>query len=211
MKWTKGAFHTNARSAKTARPAYARSVYRHTAPDVLNGKLHARFTVLDPCDPYDRWTLEHSGDEETARILAQCDAENAAAGHTIPRPDTKRASNMRRFPTIKLDPAPVHVVQYRDSPHAYGAIFTTRATTTAGIARAAARAAREDCAYWSGNYRRAPVITCIDYVALQPRDWEDPEMQRFTDLIDTEASKARPPKRHESAERATWYTLNFLG
>lgn len=111
---------------------------------------------------------------------------------------------------ITLTPAPVHIVQYRNSPHAYGAVFTTRAKTTAGIAKAAARAAREDCAYWSNNRYTAPVVTSIDDLYLQPRDWEDREMHRFTDMVDREATKQRPPKMHESAERPSKYTSNFL-
>lgn len=112
---------------------------------------------------------------------------------------------------ITLHPAPVHIVQYRNSPHAYGAVFTTRAKTTAGIAKAAARAAREDLAYWSNNRNAAPVVTSIDFIALLPRDWEDPEMWRFTDMIDREANKRRPPKMHESAEHPSRYAGNFLG
>ena len=115
------------------------------------------------------------------------------------------------LPRIKLHPAPVHIVQYRDSPHAYGAVFTTRATTTAGIAKAAARAAREDLAYWSNNRDAAPVVTSIDFCALLPRDWEDPEMHRFIDMVDREASKRRPPKMHEGAEHPSKYASNFLG
>ena len=106
---------------------------------------------------------------------------------------------------ITLHPAAVHVVQYRDSPHQYGAVFTTRATTTRGIARAAARAAREDVAYWSNRDNIAPVVTSIDFIALVPRDWHDSEMQRFTDMVDREASKQRPPKMHESAEHPRRY------
>lgn len=113
---------------------------------------------------------------------------------------------------ITLTPAPVHIVQYRNSPHAYGAIFTTRATTTRGIAKAAARAAAEDNAYWRGTAKfAAPVVTSIDFIALLPRDWEDPEMWRFTDMIDREASRPRPPKMHESAEHPSRYASNFLG
>ena len=111
---------------------------------------------------------------------------------------------------ITLHPAPVHVVQYRNSPHQYGAVFTTRATTTAGIAKAAARAAREDLAYWSNRDNIAPVVTSIDFVALIPRDWHDVEMQRFTDMIDREATRARPPKMHESAEHPSAYSENYL-
>jgi hypothetical protein len=107
--------------------------------------------------------------------------------------------------TIKLTSRPVHIVQYRNSPHAYGCTFATRATTTAGIAKAAARAAREDLAYWSNNRDAAPVVTSIDFVALLPRDWEDPEMWRLTDMIDREANKQRPPKMHESAEHPSKY------
>ena len=103
---------------------------------------------------------------------------------------------------ITLDPAPVHVVQYRNSPHAYGCTFTTRATTTRGIAKAAARAAAEDNAYWRGTAKyAAPVVTIIDDMPLLARDWEDPQMKRFTDMIGREASKPRPPRMHESAER----------
>lgn len=69
---------------------------------------------------------------------------------------------------ITLTPAPVHIVQYRNSPHAYGIEFRTSAKTTAGIAKAAARAAREDLAYWSNDRNAAPVITSIDFVALIP-------------------------------------------
>ena len=113
---------------------------------------------------------------------------------------------------ITLTPAPVHIVQYRNSPHAYGCIFTTRATTTRGIAKAAARAAAEDNAYWRGTAKyAAPVITSIDFVALLPRDWHDPQMWRFTDMIDREASKPRPPKMHESAEHPSRYASVFLG
>lgn len=107
--------------------------------------------------------------------------------------------------SITLTPAPYHVVQYRDSVHVYGCLFTTRATTTRGIARAAARAAREDVHYWTCDPRRAPVVTSIDYVALIPRDWHDPEMHAFIDMVDREASKPRPPRMHESAERPTTY------
>lgn len=112
---------------------------------------------------------------------------------------------------ITLTPAPVHIVQYRDSPHAYGIEFETRAKTTAGIAKAAARAAREDCAYWSNNRNAAPVVTSIDFVALIPRDWHDGEMHRFTDMIDREASKPRAPRMHESAEHPSKYASIFLG
>ena len=112
---------------------------------------------------------------------------------------------------ITLTPAPVHIVQYRNSPHAYGIEFRTRATTTAGIAKAAARAAREDLAYWSNDRNAAPVVTSIDFVALIPHDWEDPQMWHLTDIIDREASKRRPPKMHESAEHPARYSENFLG
>ena len=111
---------------------------------------------------------------------------------------------------ITLQPAPVHIVQYRNSPHVYGCLFTTRATTTKGIALAAARAAREDVHFWTCDPRRAPVVTSIDFVALIPRDWQDSEMQRFIDMIDREASKPRAPKMHESAEHPTAYTENYL-
>lgn len=113
--------------------------------------------------------------------------------------------------TIKLTPRPVHIVQYRNSPHAYGCTFTTSARTTAGIARAAARAAREDLAYWSNDRNAAPVVDSIDFVALLPRDWHDHEMHRFMDMVDREASKPRPPKMHESAEHPSRYTSAFLG
>lgn len=112
---------------------------------------------------------------------------------------------------ITLTPAPVHIVQYRNSPHAYGCTFTTRATTTTGIAKAAARAAREDLAYWSNDRNAAPVVTSIDFIALLPRDWNDPEMMHLQTIIDEEASKPRPPKMHESAEHPSKYTSNFLG
>lgn len=112
---------------------------------------------------------------------------------------------------ITLHPAPIHIVQYRNSPHAYGCTFTTRARTTAGIARAAARAAREDLAHWSNDRNAAPVVTSIDFVALLPRDWQDPQMWHLTDIIDREASKRRPPKMHESAEHPARYSENFLG
>lgn len=115
------------------------------------------------------------------------------------------------LPRIKLEPTPVHVVQYQRSPHAYGCTFTTRATTTRGIALAAARAAREDLAYWSCRSDVAPVITSIDFMALLPRNWEDPEMWRFTDMIDREASKPRPPKMHESAKHPSRHAEVILG
>lgn len=102
------------------------------------------------------------------------------------------------------------MVQYRDSPHAYGCIFTTRATTTKGIALAAARAAREDAAYWTNDSRTAPVVTSIDFIDLLPRDWKDSEMWHMCDVIDAEASKPRAPKMHESAEHPTAYTENYL-
>jgi len=111
---------------------------------------------------------------------------------------------------ITLHPAPYHVVQYRDSVHVYGCLFTTRAKTTRGIARAAARAAREDIAYWSNRDNIAPVVTSIDFVDLIPRDWHDPEMQAFIDMVDREATKPRPPKMHESAEHPSAYTGNYL-
>jgi len=114
------------------------------------------------------------------------------------------------LPRIKLHPAPVHIVQYYGSPHAYGIEFTTRATTTKGIALAAARAASEDAAFYA-NRPDDPVVSSIDFVALLPRDWDDPEMWRFTDMIDREASKPRPPKMHESAGHPSKYTSNFLG
>ena len=111
---------------------------------------------------------------------------------------------------ITLTPAPVHIVQYRNSPHANGCTFTTRATTTVGIAKAAARAAREDAAYWTNDRNAAPVVTSIDFCALLPRDWHDPQMWRFMDMIDREASKPRAPRMHESAEHPSRYASNFL-
>lgn len=112
---------------------------------------------------------------------------------------------------ITLTPAPVHIVQYRNSPHAYGCTFTTRATTTRGIAKAAARAAAEDNAYWRGTAKyAAPVVTSIDFCALLPRDWHDPQMWRFMDMIDREASKPRAPRMHESAEHPSRYAASFL-
>lgn len=109
------------------------------------------------------------------------------------------------LPRVKISPAPVHIVQYRSSPHAYGLEFTTRATTTRGIAIAAARAAREDAAYWSNNRKAAPVVVMIDGLFLLPRDWQDPEIWQLCDLIDREASKPRPPKMHEGADRPSTY------
>ena len=110
------------------------------------------------------------------------------------------------LPRIKLRPAPVHVVQYRNSPYVYGIEFKTRAKTTAGIAKAAARAAREDLAYWSNNRNADPVVTRIDDFYLYPRDWEDPEMHCFIDMVDREASKPRPPKMHEGAKQESYST-----
>lgn len=81
----RGAFKTHARDTETARPAYAKKVYRETMPYVVEHMRRARFLVLDPCDPCDRWTLESSGDPDTARILKFCDEQNAAAGRAIPR------------------------------------------------------------------------------------------------------------------------------
>lgn len=115
---------------------------------------------------------------------------------------------MKKFPTIQLTAAPVHVVQYRHSPHYYGCIFTTRATTTQGIARAAARAAREDIAYWTNRRDIAPEVTAIDGVALIYRDWEDQEMHGLIDLVNAEASKPRPPRMHESAERTEYHRFS---
>ena len=113
------------------------------------------------------------------------------------------------LPRIKLRPAPVHTVQYYGSPHAYGIEFTTRATTTKGIALAAARAASEDAAFYA-NRPDDPVVSSIDFVALLPRDWHDPQMWRFMDMIDREASKPRAPRMHESAEHPSRYASNFL-
>ena len=105
------------------------------------------------------------------------------------------------LPRIKLEPRTVHVVQYERSPHAYGCTFTTKATTTRSIALAAARAAAEDNAYFNPSRHTAPVITYVDGLHIYARDWEDPEMWHLIDIIDTEASKPRPPKMHDSAER----------
>lgn len=85
ISWRRGPYRTNARDTETARPAYAKQVYHHTAPAVIERKTRARFIILDPCDPRDRWILESDGSEEAARILAQCDRENTAAGRAIPR------------------------------------------------------------------------------------------------------------------------------
>lgn len=109
------------------------------------------------------------------------------------------------LPRIKLAPAPVHVVQYEGSPHAYGCIFTTRATTTRGITRAAARAAREDASYFAGR-PVTPTVTRIDDRYLIPRDWQDPEMMHMCAMIEREASKHRPPKMHDSAVRESYYS-----
>lgn len=113
------------------------------------------------------------------------------------------------LPRIKLTPAPVHVVQYYGSPHAYGIEFTTRATTTKGIALAAARAASEDAAFYA-NRPDDPVVSSIDFVALLPRDWSDPEMCRLQCIIDEEASRPRAPKQHKSAEHPNAYINNSL-
>lgn len=107
------------------------------------------------------------------------------------------------LPRIKLNPAPVHVVQYEGSPWWYGCTFTTRATTTRGIAKAAARAAHEDASYFAGR-PAAPVVTRIDDFYLYPRDWQDPEMETFTAMLNREASKYRPPRMHEGADRASF-------
>lgn len=109
------------------------------------------------------------------------------------------------LPRIKINPAPVHVVQYENSPWWYGCTFATRATTTRGIAKAAARAAHEDASYFAGR-PAAPVVTRIDDVYLYPRDWQDPEMEAFNAMIYREASKPRPPKMHEGADRASYST-----
>lgn len=85
IRWTKGLYRTAAKSSDTAIPAYAKRERKHTPRAILESATNARFIVLDPCDPSDRWILESDGSEETARILAQCDAENIAAGWTIPR------------------------------------------------------------------------------------------------------------------------------
>jgi len=85
INYRKGPHRTNARSAHTAMPAYAKKVYKHTPAPIMERIVSARFLLLDPCDPNDRWILESDGSEETARILAQCDEENTAAGRTIPR------------------------------------------------------------------------------------------------------------------------------
>lgn len=106
---------------------------------------------------------------------------------------------------IKLDPRTVHVVQYEGSPWVYGCTFTTRATTTRGIAKAAARAAREDASYFAGR-PITPTVTRIDDTYLMPRDWYDPEMQAFTAMIYREASKHRPPMMHDGADRASYFS-----
>lgn len=86
IRWTKGPHRTNARNTETARPAYAKRVYREKCANIDRASItRASFCILDPCDPCDRWILESDRDESTARILAQCDAENLAAGRTIPR------------------------------------------------------------------------------------------------------------------------------
>lgn len=85
VQFRKGPHRTAAKSTKTAMPAYAKTVYKHTARAVMERIVSARFLLLDPCDPCDRWIMESSGDEHTAQILAMCDEENAAAGRTIPR------------------------------------------------------------------------------------------------------------------------------
>lgn len=110
------------------------------------------------------------------------------------------------LPRIKLTPAPVHIVQYEGSPWWYGCTFTTKATTTRGIAKAAARAAREDASFFSGR-PVSPAITRIDDTYLMPRDWEDPEMEAFSAMIDREASKYRPPKMHDGADRASYPSI----
>lgn len=104
------------------------------------------------------------------------------------------------LPRIKLTPSPVHVVQYENSPYWYGCTFTTRATTTKGIALAAARAAAEDFTYWHPlRVNAAPVVTHIDDVFLAARDWKDPEMDYLIKTVDREASKRRPAIRHHEA------------
>lgn len=85
IRWMKGPYRTNARSTETARPAYAKHIYRSTCAGIRESITHASFCLIDPCDPCDRWILESDGSEHTARILAQCDAENIAAGREIPR------------------------------------------------------------------------------------------------------------------------------
>lgn len=86
VRYTKGPHRTSARSTETARPAYLKRVYRETCANIDRASIHHVNTcILDPCDPCDRWILESDGDEHTARILAQCDEENTAAGRTIPR------------------------------------------------------------------------------------------------------------------------------
>lgn len=85
MHYRKGPFRTNSKNTETARAAYAKYVRHSTAPRIIEQMHHMNIVVLDPTDPRDRWILESDGSEETARILAQCDEENTAAGHTIPR------------------------------------------------------------------------------------------------------------------------------
>lgn len=86
IRWTKGPHRTNARDTETAKPAYAKQVYRDICANIPRANItRASFCILDPCNQNDRWILESDGSESTARILAQCDAENLAAGRKIPR------------------------------------------------------------------------------------------------------------------------------
>lgn len=85
VQFRRGPHRTSAKNTKTAIPAYAKKVYKHTPAPIMDRIVSARFLLLDPCDPCDRWILESDGSEEAARILAQCDEENTAAGRTIPR------------------------------------------------------------------------------------------------------------------------------
>lgn len=84
IHYRRGPYKTNARDTETARPAYLKSVYKHTPAHIIDGKKSMSVCILDPCDPCDRFILEHAG-EETRRTLEYCDELNRAAGRTIPR------------------------------------------------------------------------------------------------------------------------------
>ena len=85
VQFRRGPFKTNARDTETARASYAKHVRHATDPRVIAQMHHMNMTILDPCDPCDRWILESDGSEEAARILAICDEQNTAAGREIPR------------------------------------------------------------------------------------------------------------------------------
>lgn len=87
MHYRKGPFRTNSKSTETARAAYAKYVRHSTDPRIIEQMHHMNIVVLDPTDPRGRWILEShaKSSEDTARILAQCDEENTAAGYAIPR------------------------------------------------------------------------------------------------------------------------------